>query len=89
MESVKDASHLYAAERRALHAEPPGFRNTELQISPDQNVPWHLPQDEVRLGPDDNYSVRRVRPHLVTNGADGSATFLVLQDIGEYDYVPL
>ena len=41
MESVKDASHLYAVERRALHAERPGFRITELQISPDQNVPWH------------------------------------------------
>jgi hypothetical protein len=29
------------------------------------------------------------RPHLVTNGGDGSATFLVLQGIGEYDFVPL
>ena len=26
---------------------------------------------------------------LVTNGGDDSATFLVLQGIGEYDYVPL
>jgi hypothetical protein len=25
----------------------------------------------------------------VTNGGDTSATFLVLQGIGEYDYVPL
>jgi quercetin dioxygenase-like cupin family protein len=110
MESVKDASHLYAVERRALHAERPGFRITELQISPDQNVPWHChskiqdtfyvlegrlrlflrePKEEVRLGPGDTYSVRAGRPHLVTNGGDGSATFLVLQGIGEYDYVPL
>jgi hypothetical protein len=25
----------------------------------------------------------------ITNGGDGSTTFLVLQGIGEYDYVPL
>jgi hypothetical protein len=29
------------------------------------------------------------RPHLVTNGGNTSATFLVLQGIGEYDFVPL
>jgi hypothetical protein len=29
------------------------------------------------------------RPHLVTNAGDVSATFLVLQGIGEYDFVPL
>jgi mannose-6-phosphate isomerase-like protein (cupin superfamily) len=45
--------------------------------------------EEVRFGPGDTYSVRPGRPHLVTNGGDGSATFLVLQGIGEYVYVPL
>lgn len=33
--------------------------------------------------------VRERRPHLVVNGGDCSATFLVLQGMGEYDYVPL
>jgi quercetin dioxygenase-like cupin family protein len=47
------------------------------------------PKEEVRLGPGDTYSVPPRRPHLVTNGGDRSATFLVLQGIGEYDYVPL
>jgi quercetin dioxygenase-like cupin family protein len=47
------------------------------------------PKEEVRLGPAETYSVRPRRPHLVANGGDGSATFLVLQGIGEYDYVPL
>ena len=110
MESVKDASHLYAVERRALHAERPGFRITELQISPDQNVPWHChsniqdtfyvlegrlrlflrePKEDVRLGPGDTYSVRPRRPHLVVNDGESSATFLVIQGVGEYDYVPL
>jgi mannose-6-phosphate isomerase-like protein (cupin superfamily) len=39
---VKDASGLYEVERRACHAERPGFRITELQISPTQKVPWHF-----------------------------------------------
>jgi len=47
------------------------------------------PEEEVRLGPGDTYSVRPRRPHLATNGGDSSATFLVLQGIGEYDFVPL
>lgn len=110
MEPVKDSSHLYEVERRARHAERPGFRISELQISPSQQVPWHChshtqdtfyvlqgrirlflrdPKDEVRLGPGETYSVAPRRPHLVTNGGDTSATFLVLQGIGEYDYVPL
>jgi len=33
--------------------------------------------------------VRPGRPHLVTNAGPRSATFLVLQGIGEYDYVGL
>ena len=110
MESLKDASHLYEVERRAYHAQRPGFRINELQISPAQKVPWHDdtntqdtfyvlegllrlflrdPKEEVRLGPGETYTVRPGRPHLVTNGGDSSATFLVLQGIGEYDYVPL
>jgi quercetin dioxygenase-like cupin family protein len=47
------------------------------------------PKEEVRLGPGETYSVKPQRPHLVTNGGDTSATFLVLQGIGEYDFVPL
>jgi hypothetical protein len=41
MKPIKDASHLYDVERRAYHAERPGFRISELQISPTQSVPWH------------------------------------------------
>src|SRR5262245_27546644 len=84
MESIKDASHLYEVERRALHAERPGFRISELQIGPTQSVPWHFhsaiqdtfyviegairlllrdPQEEVRLGRGETYTVRARRPH--------------------------
>ena len=110
MEGVKDASHLYEVERRARHAERRGFRISELQISPTQQVPWHYhtnvqdtfyvlegeirlflrdPKEEVRLEPGETYAVRAGRAHLVTNPGSSSATFLVLQGIGEYDYVPL
>jgi quercetin dioxygenase-like cupin family protein len=110
MQPVKDSSHLYQVERRAHHAERPGFRISELQISPTQRVPWHYhtqtqdtfyvlegrlrlflrdPTEDVHLGPGETYTVRPGRPHLVTNAGQASATFLVLQGIGEYDYVPL
>ncbi len=110
MNAVKDSSHLYEVERRARHAERPGFRISELQLSKTQQEPWHShtniqdtfyvlegrlrlflrdPKEEVRLAPGETYAVRPGRPHLVTNGGEGSATFLVLQGIGEYDYVPL
>jgi quercetin dioxygenase-like cupin family protein len=41
LQPVKDASHLYEVERRDRHAERPGFRISELQLSPTQTVPWH------------------------------------------------
>ena len=47
------------------------------------------PKEGITLKPGETYSVAPRRPHLVTNGVDGSATFLVLQGIGEYDFVPL
>ncbi len=110
MEAVKDASHLYEVERRTFHAQRPGFRINEIQISTKQKVPWHYhnniqdtffvlegkiriflrdPKEEVRLGPGEMFPVRPKRPHLVVNAGDASATFLVLQGIGEYDFVPL
>lgn len=110
MDAVKDTRDLYEVERRARHAERPGFRISELQISPTQKVPWHHhtnvadtfyviegrlriflrdPKEDVRLGPGETYTVRPGRAHLVTNAGDTSATFLVLQGMGEYDFVPL
>jgi mannose-6-phosphate isomerase-like protein (cupin superfamily) len=47
------------------------------------------PKEEVRLGPGESYTAVAGRPHLVTNIGTTSLTFLVLQGIGEYDYVPL
>ena len=110
MEALKDASHLYEVERRAFHAQRPGFRINELQLSKTQKVPWHYhnnvqdtfyvlqgsirifmqdPKENVTLKPGETYSVPPRRPHLVTNGAEAPVSFLVLQGIGEYDYVPV
>jgi mannose-6-phosphate isomerase-like protein (cupin superfamily) len=47
------------------------------------------PTEEVRLAPGETYSVPPKRPHLVTNAGDTSAVFLVLQGVGDYDFVPL
>jgi mannose-6-phosphate isomerase-like protein (cupin superfamily) len=110
MQAVKDASGLYEVERRACHAERPGFRITELQISPTQKVPWHFhnnvsdtfyvlagsiriflqdPKEKVDLVPGQSFAVPPKRPHLVTNAGETSAVFLVLQGVGDYDFVPL
>jgi len=110
MPAVKDASGLYEVERRQYHAERPGFRIAELQISPTQQVPWHYhsnvhdtfyvisgklriflrdPKESVELKQGETYAVPPGRPHLVTNAGDRSAVFLVLQGIGDYDFVPL
>ena len=110
MEALNDTSHLYEVERRALHAQRPGFRISELQISKTQKVPWHYhsnvqdtfyvlqgsirifmqePKENVTLRPGETYAVPPRRPHLVTNAGEASATFLVLQGLGEYDFVPL
>lgn len=109
-DALKDASHLYEVEHRAYHLERPGFRISELQLSPTQTVPWHShtdvgdtfyviegqlrlflqqPKEEVRLKPGESHAVVAGRPHLVTNGGDASVRFLVLQGVGDYDYVPL
>jgi mannose-6-phosphate isomerase-like protein (cupin superfamily) len=47
------------------------------------------PKEKVELAPGQSFAVPPKRPHLVTNAGDTSAVFLVLQGVGEYDFVPL
>lgn len=47
------------------------------------------PEEEVCLTVGKTYSVRPRRPHFVANAGDSSAVFLVLQGMGEHDFVPL
>jgi quercetin dioxygenase-like cupin family protein len=103
-----DSGQLF--ERVAIHAERPGFRISEIRLSPTQRVPWHhhsdiqdtfyvlsgrirvtlqFPDQTVELGVGENWGpVRAGRPHLVTNPGTDSANFLVLQGMGDYDFVP-
>jgi quercetin dioxygenase-like cupin family protein len=110
MKQLEDASQVYKATRQVLHAERPGFRINELELSPGQAVPWHYhtniqdtfyvlegkikislcaPEEEIILEPCGTYSVQALRPHLVTNANSTSATFFVLQGVGEYDFIPI
>lgn len=47
------------------------------------------PKEDVILAPGETLSLAPRRPHLVVNAGEASATFLILQGIGEYDFVPL
>src|SRR5262245_26866531 len=46
-------------------------------------------KEEVRPMQGETYSVPPRRPPLVTNAGETSVVFLVLQGIGDYDFVPL
>ena len=41
MATLKDGTALYDVERRVRYAERPGFRISELQIGPTQEIPSH------------------------------------------------
>jgi len=47
------------------------------------------PKEKISMSPGESFIVDPKRPHLVTNSGSQSATFLVLQGIGEYDFVLL
>jgi mannose-6-phosphate isomerase-like protein (cupin superfamily) len=47
------------------------------------------PKEDVTLGVGQSYALAAGRPHLVINPGESSATFLILQGVGEYDFVPL
>ena len=108
--SLKDPTHLYQTLRTADHAVRPGFGIHEMELGPDQIVPWHLhstisdtfyvlsgslrlrlrePDETLILAPTDSHKVDADRPHQVENAGDGPVTFLILQGVGDYDYVPL
>ena len=47
------------------------------------------PDEDACLTVGQTYSVRPKRPHLVTNAGETSAIFLVLQGMGEHDFIAL
>jgi quercetin dioxygenase-like cupin family protein len=103
-----DDSELF--EHVAYHAERPGFRISEIRLSPTQRVPWHHhsnvqdtfyvldgririslqdPDEQVELRVGESWGPARAgRRHLVTNVGPQLANFLVLQGMGDYDFIP-
>jgi len=72
MSTLKDGTALYDVERRVRYAERPGFRITELQIGPTQEIPWHAHNEaqdtfyvlegEILLSLRDSEEEMRLRP---------------------------
>lgn len=64
-------------------------QDTFYVISGRIRVTTRDPDEEVCLSVGQTYTVRPSRPHRVTNAGDSSAVFLVLQGLGDYDFVGL
>ena len=79
-------AQLLDGEEVVVKVQRPGIRE---RLEGDLRIFLQQPKEEVRLTPGQTYAVPPKRPHLVTNAGDTSAVFLVLQGIGEYDFVPL
>lgn len=47
------------------------------------------PVEAILLQAGGTYSVGPQRPHLVHGGAGGACRFMIVQGVGEYDYLPL
>jgi quercetin dioxygenase-like cupin family protein len=51
-------------------------------------ISLQLPDEEIELGVGESWGpARSGRPHLVTNASTETAIFLVLQGMGDYDFV--
>ena len=52
-------------------------------------ITLHSPDEQIELGVGESWGpARSGRPHLVTNLGAEDASFLVLQGMGDYDFVP-
>ena len=62
--------------------------DTMYVLDGDLVVSVREPMEEVELGPGDTCVLGPGRPHRIVTKGPGLATFLVLQGLGEYDFVP-
>jgi quercetin dioxygenase-like cupin family protein len=67
----------------------PGAQDTFYVINGAIRVFVRDPEEQVCLTVGMTFSVGPGRPHLVANAGDTSAVFLVLQGMGEHDFVAL
>jgi Cupin domain len=98
MQSVKDAKRAIRGRAPGLLRRKAGFSHRRAADQPgpkgamlEGSIRIFLqdPKEKVELTPGQSFSVPPKRPHLVTNAGETSAVFLVLQGVGEYDFVPL
>ena len=81
--NVADTFYVLEGSLRIFLQKP----KQEIRLQPPQGE--HDARGEQRRQAGETFTAEARRPHLVTNGGKKSVTFLVLQGIGEYDFVPL
>ena len=77
-----------------LHQSVPWHSHSDISdtfyvISGTLKLSLREPEEVLVLPATHCYRVAPERPHKVENGGDGPLTVLVLQGVGEYDYLPL
>ena len=65
------------------------IKDTFYVVEGEITIYLRYPKESVSLSLGESCVVAPKRPHLVTNSGLNSATFLVLQGVGEYDFVLL
>ena len=65
------------------------IRDTFYVLQGRVRIQLREPDAEVVLGPGETTTVEARRPHRATSAGDRSAVFLILQGMGEYDFIPL
>ena len=80
--------HLSSSQQIPWHLHT-HISDTFYVMSGEMRLFLQSPKEAMNLLPGDSYCVEAGRPHLVTNAGDELMTFVVLQGVGEYDYVPL
>src|SRR5262249_39214521 len=66
----------------------PNVKGTFYVLEGRVRIPLREPDDQIDLAAGESWGpVRPGRPHQVTNPGEETATFLVLQGIGEFDFV--
>lgn len=80
--------HLSAEQKVPWHFHT-HISDTFYVMSGEMRLFLQSPKESVSLTPGQSFCVEAGRPHLVTNAGDALLTFVIMQGVGEYDYVPL
>ena len=80
--------HLSASQKVPWHYHS-NISDTFYVIGGEMKLYLQSPKEAITLAPGESYCVDARRPHLVTNGGDATLSFVIMQGVGEYDYVPL